>query len=94
LSIGCLLATFEKRATGDRTAVRVGMAHVESRRYEESRLPAEPRYQLISTWIAGECYAVPPAPVAANVNKIFVSDVQAEPFNADATKAVARPIVG
>jgi len=59
LSIGCLLATFEKRAMGDRAGVRVGMAHVESRRYEAGRIPADAKYQLISAWIAGECYGVP-----------------------------------
>jgi hypothetical protein len=72
LSIGCLLAAFEKRATGDRAAVRVGMAHVESRRYEAARLPAEPKYQLISAWIVGECYAIASPPAVA------MSDVQAE----------------
>ncbi|GEM_PF-302709 len=59
LSIGCLLAAFEKRATGDRGGVRVGLAHVESRRYEAAELPADAKYQLISAWIAGECYGVP-----------------------------------
>lgn len=58
LSIGCLLATFEKRATGNRTGVRVGMAHVESRRYEAAQLSADAKYQLISAWITGECYSV------------------------------------
>jgi hypothetical protein len=58
LSIGCLLAAFEKRATGDRAGVRVGMAHVESRRYEAPRLVTDAKYELISAWIAGECYGV------------------------------------
>ena len=57
LSIGCLLAAFEKRASGNRAGVRVGMAHVESRRYEAAQLPKDAKYQLISAWIAGECYA-------------------------------------
>lgn len=58
LSIGCLLAAFEKRATGDRTKVRVGMAHVESKRYDASKVPANPAYELISAWLAGECYQI------------------------------------
>jgi hypothetical protein len=57
LSIGCLLACFEKRVRGLRASVRVGMAHVESRRYEAAALnpntPAEP----ISLWLTGDCYA-------------------------------------
>lgn len=61
LSIGCLLAAFEKRATGDRTSVRVGMAHVESRRYEAATIPSDAKYELISAWIAGECYSVAPS---------------------------------
>lgn len=67
LSIGCLLAAFEKRATCDRTAVRVGMAHVESRRYEAARLLPDAKYELISAWIAGECYGVPAPATAADV---------------------------
>ena len=63
LSIGCLLAAFEKRATGDRVGVRVGMAHVELRRYEAAQLPMDVKYELISAWVTGECYAAP-APVA------------------------------
>ena len=58
LSIGCLLAAFEKRATGNRAAVRVGMAHVESRRYEAAKIQSNPQSQLISAWVAGECYSV------------------------------------
>ncbi|MDH6263794.1 hypothetical protein [Bradyrhizobium sp. BR13661] len=58
LSIGCLLAAFEKRATGNRAGVRVGMAHVESRRYEAVKIQSNPKYQLISAWVAGECYSV------------------------------------
>ena len=48
LSIGCLLAAFEKRATGNRASVRVGLAHVESRRYEAAALGTEAKFQLIS----------------------------------------------
>ena len=48
LSIGCLLAAFEKRITGSRAGVRVGMTHVESRRYEAAKLVGEAKYQLIS----------------------------------------------
>jgi len=64
LSIGCLLAAFEKRATGDRSKVRVGLAHVESRRYGAGHLPAAPTYELISVWLTGECYQLsnPPTP--------------------------------
>lgn len=69
LSIGCLLAAFEKRATGNRAGVRVGLAHVESRRYEAVKLPTAAKYQLISAWIAGECYDVP-APAAAETEKV------------------------
>ena len=58
LSIGCLLAAFEKRATGDRSKVRVGMAHVESKRYDASNLPALPTYELISAWLTGECHRI------------------------------------
>lgn len=67
LSIGCLLAAFEKRATGDRAGVRVGMAHVESRRYEAAQLLTNQKYQLISVWIAGECYSVPTSTTAGVV---------------------------
>jgi hypothetical protein len=35
-----------------------GLRHVESRRYEATRLPTDARYQLISAWITGECYGV------------------------------------
>tara|TARA_R110002167_G_scaffold77271_1_gene214667 strand:- start:1950 stop:3227 length:1278 start_codon:yes stop_codon:yes gene_type:complete len=77
LSIGCLLAAFEKRATGDRARVRVGLAHVESRRYEAAQLPTEANYQLFSAWIAGECYAVPALATAADE----VAEVQAEPLS-------------
>lgn len=69
LSIGCLLAVFEKRATGNRNGVRVGMAHVESRHYGAAQLQAEAQYQLISAWVAGECYAVPASVVAENTEK-------------------------
>jgi hypothetical protein len=48
LSIGCLLAVFEKRAMGNRANVRVGLPHVESRRYEAANLGAEAKFQLIS----------------------------------------------
>jgi hypothetical protein len=58
LSIGCLLAAFEKRAIGNRAGVRVGMAHVESRRYEAAKIASNPQYQLISAWLTGECYSV------------------------------------
>ena len=64
LSIGCLLAVFEKRALGDRNHVRVGLAHVESKRYDATNLPENPKYELISAWLTGECYqcAAPPEP--------------------------------
>ena len=72
LSIGCLLAAFEKRALGDRNHVRVGLAHVESKRYDATKLPENPRYELISAWLTGECYqldlaakAEPPSLAAA-----------------------------
>jgi hypothetical protein len=42
------------------------MAHVESRRYEAAQLPTDAKYQLISAWIAGECYGVPAPALAAN----------------------------
>ena len=58
LSIGCLLAAFEKRATGDRNHVRVGLAHVESRRYEAATMKGDAEFQLISTWLTGECYSL------------------------------------
>jgi hypothetical protein len=63
LSIGCLLAAFEKRARGDRNHVRVGLAHVESKRYDARNLPDNPKYDLISAWLTGDCYQ--PTPVAA-----------------------------
>lgn len=66
LSIGCLLAAFEKRATGNRAAVRVGMAHVESRRYGAGQLPNDTKCQLISAWITGECYDMPGSAGASN----------------------------
>lgn len=78
LSIGCLLAAFEKRATGNRNRIRVGMAHVESRRYEAGNLLPDAKYQLISAWIAGECYGVPVP--AANTG------VLAEPLHGVAAK--------
>jgi hypothetical protein len=56
LSIGCLLAAYEKRITGDPSSVRVGMAHVESKSYGASSLPIAPYIELISAWLAGECY--------------------------------------
>lgn len=56
LSIGCLLAAFEKRCTGDQLRVRVGMAHVEAKHYSARGLPEAPNLELISTWIVGECY--------------------------------------
>lgn len=74
LSIGCLLAAFEKRATGNRAAVRVGMAHVESRRYGAGQLPKDTKCQLISAWITGECYDMPAPAVASNT----VAEAQAE----------------
>jgi hypothetical protein len=58
LSIGCLLAAFEKRAMGNRASVRVGLAHVESRRYEAASLGTEAKFQLISAWLTGECYGM------------------------------------
>jgi hypothetical protein len=78
LSIGCLLAVFEKRATGNRAGVRVGMAHVESRRYGAAQVPKDVEYQLISAWIAGECYDVPPSAVAPKA----AVEAQAEPSGA------------
>jgi hypothetical protein len=57
LSIGCLLAAFEKRLRGKRSTVRVGMAHVETRRYEAERLNATAPAQPISLWLSGDCYA-------------------------------------
>ena len=68
LSIGCLLAACEKRAVGDRTQVRVGMAHVESKRYDARRLPQNPSYELMSAWLAGECYQLPSKPSAVDAN--------------------------
>jgi hypothetical protein len=63
LSIGCLLAAFEKRMRGDRSRMRVGMAHIETRRYEAAKLvPDAPFLQppaLIvptSLWLTGDCY--------------------------------------
>jgi hypothetical protein len=41
---------------GNRASVRVGLAHVESRRYEAARLGTEAKFQLISAWLTGECY--------------------------------------
>lgn len=82
LSIGCLLAAFEKRVTGDRTVIRVGMAHVESRRYEAARLPSDARYELISAWIAGECYGVAPL-----VETTTAAAMQPQEIAADATEA-------
>jgi hypothetical protein len=62
LSIGCLLAVFEKRATGHPSKVRIGLAHVESRRYDARRVPMSPSYEVISAWLVGDCYqrAAPP----------------------------------
>lgn len=77
LSIGCLLAAFEKRATGNRAAVRVGMAHVESRRYEAAQIQSNSKYQLISAWVAGECYSV-------NTAKPSAESTQQVPVSADA----------
>jgi hypothetical protein len=57
LSIGCLLACFEKRWRGSRTALRVGMAHVETRRYEAAALELTTLAQPISLWLTGGCYA-------------------------------------
>jgi hypothetical protein len=57
LSIGCLLGCFEKRLRGSRASVRVGMAHVESRRYEAAALNADVPAQPISLWLTGDCYA-------------------------------------
>jgi hypothetical protein len=81
LSIGCLLAAFEKRATGNRACVRVGMAHVESRRYEAAQLSKDAKYQLISAWIAGECYSLAAPAVAANA-----AGARAQPLGGVGTK--------
>jgi hypothetical protein len=78
LSIGCLLAAFEKRATGNRSVVRVGIAHVESRRYEAAQLSTDAKYQLISAWIAGECYCVP-AQAAADLKTMDSGIARSEP---------------
>ena len=92
LSIGCLLAAFEKRATGNRAAVRVGMAHVESRRYEAAQLPTDAKYQLISAWIAGECYGVSALPLgAAEALAEPPRGGAAEPETADAFVARSEP---
>jgi hypothetical protein len=64
LSIGCLLGTFEKRMRGDKSRVRVGMAHIETRRYEAAKL--EPNAPFLdpasivptSLWLTGDCYLV------------------------------------
>jgi hypothetical protein len=61
--------------TGDRAVVRVGMAHVESRRYSAAQLPKDAKYQLISAWIAGECYGAPATAVAVDA----VVEAQVEP---------------
>lgn len=58
LSLGCLLACFEKRVCADRSTVRVGMAHVETRRYEAHRIADGADAVPISLWLTGDCYAV------------------------------------
>jgi len=55
LSIGCLLAAFEKRHTGGE-ATRVGMCHIESRRFEIATPPPGAEYTVMSAWLTGECY--------------------------------------
>lgn len=69
LSIGCLLAAFEKRAIGDRNRVRVGLAHVESKRYDATSLPENPKFELISAWLTGECYQIE-LPLAATAEPV------------------------
>ena len=65
LSIGCLLATFEKRMRGDISRVRIGMAHIETRRYEAAKLAPnapflQPTALMVPTslWLTGDCYVV------------------------------------
>lgn len=58
LSIGCLLALFEKRMRGDRARMRVGMAHIETRRYEANDLGEDLPMVPISIWLAGDCYMI------------------------------------
>jgi hypothetical protein len=69
---------FEKRATGNRSVVRVGIAHVESRRYEAAQLSTDAKYQLISAWIAGECYCAP-AQEAADLKTMDSGIARSEP---------------
>jgi hypothetical protein len=64
LSVGCLLAAFEKRTRGDKSRVRVGMAHIETRRYEAAcircTVPATDcfNYPDIAVGLTDECYLV------------------------------------
>lgn len=58
LSVGCLLAAFEKRTRGDKSRVRVGMAHIETRRYEAAKLVSDapflqPTASIIPTSLLG-----------------------------------------
>jgi hypothetical protein len=63
LSIGCLLAAFEKRMDGNTGRMRIGMAHIETRRYEAEKLAPDAPFlnaALIvptSLWLTGDCYA-------------------------------------
>ncbi|WP_262267343.1 MULTISPECIES: hypothetical protein [Microvirga] len=56
LSVGALLACFEKRLTGNQDQVRAGLAYVETRRYEAGSLSADDHGVPVSLWLAGECY--------------------------------------
>lgn len=86
LSIGCLLAAFEKRMRGDMSRMRIGMAHIETRRYEAANLvPDAPFLQsaaLIvptSLWLTGECYATPLCAATAESGRARRSRIVARP---------------
>ncbi len=59
LSIGALLACFEKRRRGDvaRDRIRTGFAYIETRRYEAAALSDNDQGVPVSLWLTGSCYA-------------------------------------
>jgi len=61
LSIGALLACFEKRNRSDvaRDRIRTGFAYIETRRYEAAALSDGDEGVAVSLWLTGSCYANP-----------------------------------
>ena len=97
LSIGCLLALVEKRAKGDRAVMRVGMAHIETRRYEANDLGEDLPMVPISLWLTGDCYKIrtaieavnPAAPENAELHES--NEAEPERESAEEARAASSP---